>query len=218
MYMWCIWRLLKCRTLKWNSAVMCCSDDKDNIQKYKVFSDNKEDFNKEFPIDVLQSNREKYSGCLSCPLVEVCLAKAKRADGYYSIVDTIDKFTGMDREVWDAQWECKKPGTSGLVYREFDETIHVIPEESFKFNPDYPCYAGQDFDEELAYYFTVFANGDAVIFDEIYERRKQTVLAKHYWKPNKIVTQCINWFADTENADAISQMESIVSAEPQIKI
>lgn len=216
LYIWCIWETIeKCPDTR-SGTVPCyvlVPDDKDNIQKYKVFSDNKEDFNKEFPIDVLQSNREKYSGCLACPLVEVCLTKAKRSDGYYSISDTIDKFTGMDREVWDSQWECKKPGTSGLVYREFDETIHVIPEESFKFNPDYPCYAGQDFgyeDPASTIFLQFLPNGDAVIFDEIYERRKQTpVLAKYYWKPKQDRYQCISWFADTENADAISQMESI---------
>ena len=109
MYMWCIWETIeKCPDTR-SGTVPCyvlVPDDRDNIQKYKVFSDNKEDFNKEFPIDVLQSNREKYSGCLSCPLVEVCLAKAKRADGYYSIVDTIDKFTGMDLRRWCWSVDC----------------------------------------------------------------------------------------------------------------
>lgn len=217
LYMWCIWETIE-RCSDNRSGVVPCyvivpDDKKKRVVKHKVFSHNKDDYEKEFPIDTLIKNREKHSGCLACPLVEVCLCKAKRADGYYSISDTIEKFTGIDRSVWDAQWECKKPGTEGLVYGEFDEAIHVIPKESFKFNPDYPCYAGQDFgysDPAGTIFLQFLPNGDAVIFDELYERRKQTpVLAKYYWKPKQDKYNCRYWFADTENADAISQMESI---------
>lgn len=216
MYMWCIWETIERCTDARSGTVPCYVLIPDEQVKalvpIKVFSENKDDYGKEFPLDVIQKNREKYSGCLACPLVEVCRTKAKRSDGYYEIKDTIDKFTSMDRTVWNAQWECKKPGSDGLVYREFDEAVHVISKNSFKFNPDYLCLAGQDFgysDPAGTLFIQFLPNGDAIIFDELYERHKQTpVLVKHYWKPKQAQYNCAVWFADTENADAISQMES----------
>lgn len=136
MYIWCIWETIEhCPDIR-SGKVPCTltiyNEKLRQLRKYPIFSNNKLDYNKEFPLDIVKKNREKYSGCLACPLVEVCLCKSKKADGYYMIKDVIDKFTGMDRTTWDTQWECLKPGTSGLVYGEFDDTIHVIPQESFK--------------------------------------------------------------------------------------
>lgn len=216
MYMWCIWETIEPCTDERSGTVPCymlLPDEKNNSIKYvKVFSNNKDDYMKEFPLDVLQRNREKFTGCLACPLVEVCQTKAKRSDGYYELKDAIDKFTGMDRSTWDAQWECKKPGTDGLVYGEFDESVHVIPQSSFTFNPNFRTIAAQDFgyeDPAGTMFIQFLPNGDAVIFDEIYERRKQTpVLVKHFWVPKFNQYHPEAWFADTENPDAISQMES----------
>lgn len=216
MYMWCIWETIEHCPDERSGVVPCYvlipDDVKRIIVPHKVYSHNKDDYMKEFPLDVLQRNREKYTGCLACPLVEVCTAKAKLAEGYYELKDTIDKFTGMDRETWDAQWECKKPGNSGLVYGEFDEAVHIIPQESFTFNPNFTTYAAQDFgyeDPAGTLFIQFLPNGDAVIFDELYERRKQTpVLLKHYWLPIQDKYHADSWFADTENADAISQMDS----------
>lgn len=216
MYMWCIWETIEPCTNHRSGTVPCYVLIPNDINKkyvpVKVFSDNKDDYMKEFPLDVIQKNREKYSGCLACPLVEVCQTKAKRSDGYYEIRDTIDKFTGMDRSTWDAQWECKKPGRDGLVYGEFDESIHVIPKESFKFNPNFRTIAAQDwgYEDPAATPFIQFLpNGDAVIFDEIYERRKQTpVLIKYFLRPKYELYRPEIWFVDPENPDAIAQMES----------
>lgn len=215
MYMWCIWETIeRCPDSRSGTVpcyVMLPEKKSQTFTPVKVLSSNKDDYMKEFPLDVIQKNREKYTGCLACPLIEVCQTKAKRSDGYYDIKDTIDKFTGMDRSTWDAQWECKKPGRDGLVYTEFDETVHVIPQENFKFNPEFPTYAAQDwgYEDPAATPFIQFLpNGDAVIFDEIYERRKQTpVLIKHYLKPAQDKYQADVWFADPENPDAIAQLE-----------
>jgi Phage terminase large subunit len=216
LYMWCIWETIERCPDERSGNVPCWMimiDPKtDKPRPYKVFSQNKDDYGKEFPLDVLRSNREKYTGCLACPLVEVCQTKAKRSDGYYDIKDTIDKFTGMDRDTWDNQWECKKPGKSGLVYGEFDETVHVIPRSSFTVNPNYRIIASQDFgyeDPAGTIFMQFLPNGDAVIFDELYIRRTQTpVLIKKHWVPKQNEYQAECWIADSENADAISQMSS----------
>lgn len=216
MYMWCIWETIEPCTDDRSGTVPCYvlvpEEKTQTITPVQVFSHNKDDYMKEFPLDVIQKNREKYSGCLACPLVEVCQTKAKRADGYYEIRDTIDKFTGMDRETWDTQWECKKPGRTGLVYGEFDESIHVIPEENFTFNPNFRTIAAQDWgyeDPAGTLFMQFLPNGDAVIFDEIYERRKQTpILIKDFLLPKYYKYRPEVWICDPEDPDSIAQMES----------
>lgn len=216
MYMWCIWETIEPCSDERSGIVptdIAIPDAKgEKVSIIRVFSKSTEDFGKTYPIDVIRKNRENYTGCLACPLVEACQTKAKHSDGYYTINDAIDKFTGMDRATWDAQWECKKPGTEGLVYGEFDETVHVIPKENFTFNPFFKTVAAQDFgyeDPAGTIFMQFLPNGDAVIFDELYERRKQTpVLIKHYWVPKQDQYHATAWIADTENADAIAQMET----------
>ena len=39
-----------------------------------------------------------------------------QCSGYYTWSDLIDKYTRLDRHVWDTQWLCKRPDTQGLVY------------------------------------------------------------------------------------------------------
>lgn len=216
MYMWCIWETIEPCLNSRSGEVPCYIMIPDHSTKIytpsRVFSHHKEDFGKEFHLDKVSRNREKHTGCLACPLIEVCLTKAKRSDGYYDIKDAIDKFTGMDRVTWDAQWECKKPGRDGLVYGEFDQAIHVIPRDSFKFNPDFKTIAAQDwgYEDPAATPFIQFLpNGDAIIFDELYERRKQVpVLIKHYLKPKWDLYKVDTWVVDPENPEAISQMEN----------
>jgi hypothetical protein len=217
MYMWCIWETIEPCTDERSGTVPCymvMPDPKNELAvlEIPVFSQYQDDYQKKFPLDVLQRNREKYTGCLACALVEACQTKAKQSDGYYDIKDAIDKFTGMDRATWDAQWECKKPGTDGLVYGEFDEAVHVIPRASFTPNPNFRTIAAQDFgyeDPAGTLFIQFLPNGDAVIFDELYERRKQTpVLIKHFWVPLHLKYNPEVWIADTESPDAIAQMES----------
>ena len=215
-YIWYIWETIEncpdSRSGNIPTTLVLVDKKTDKLTSHKVYSQNKEDYNKSFVIDVIRKNREKYTGCLACPLVEVCLTKAKESDGYYDLKDTIDKFTGLDRDTWDAQWECKKPGREGLVYNEFDEFVHVIPRSSFKFNRECRTVAAQDFgysDPAGTIFMQFLPNGDAVIFDELYERNKQTpVLINKYWLPKHREYNCEVWIADTENADAINQMES----------
>lgn len=214
-YMWCIWETIEpCtdeRSGKVPTTIAIANEKNNAIKHVQVFSHCSDDYGKCYPLDELKANREKFTGCLACPLVEVCQTKAKHSDGYYDLKDTIDKFTGLDRETWDAQWECKKPGRSGLVYSEFDEVVHVIPEDSFKYNANFKTVAAQDFgysDPAATIFMQFLPNGDAVIFDELYEKNKQTpVLVKEFWLPKQKQYHCEAWIADPENAEAISQME-----------
>jgi hypothetical protein len=71
---------------------------------------------------------------------DVCKGDARNSDGFYSVRDAKRKFLTLDSEVWDAEWECKKPAKSGLVYKD-------MPEERFgkyPFNPALDCFCGCD--------------------------------------------------------------------------
>lgn len=81
----------------------------------------------------------------------------------------------------------------------------------------------KDSDPAGTIFMQFMPNGDAVIFDELYERHKQTpVLIKHYWIPKHEKYHPEVWIADTENADAIAQMESaglpVVGANKDIAV
>ena len=214
MYIWCIWETIE-RCSDDRSGTFPCTvlvqTKKDKFDSVQVFSNRSEDMGKIFSSSHLRTNREKYTGCLACPLVEVCQTKAKRANGFYSIQDTINKFTSMDRETWDNQWECKRPGTQGLVYTEFDESVHVIPQSKFVFNPHYKTISAVDpgYEDPAASPFIQFLpNGDAIIFDEVYERHKQSpVYLRNYYMPKHNLYKPEGCFVDPENADVFSQVE-----------
>ena len=69
-----------------------------------------------------------------------CMCRAKEADGFYLLQDAQRKFVTLDANVWDSEWENKKPARSGLVYKE-------MPEERFLplyYDPSKRTFAGVD--------------------------------------------------------------------------
>lgn len=64
--------------------------------------------------------------CEDCELWEDCEGRAKNADGYYSIEDAISAKRKVSRETWEAEMLCKMPSQEGLIYREFDLSLHVV--------------------------------------------------------------------------------------------
>jgi hypothetical protein len=158
-----------------------------------------------------------YNGCLDCELVEVCLTKAKQSDGYYTIEDTIDKFKNLDREVWDAQWECKKPGREGLVYREFDEDVHLVDEIPYR--PGLLTLAGQDFGythPAATIIIQVTPSEDILLIDELYmEKTNTNILTYRYWLPMQRRYRCSEWICDPRGNDEIDQMKAAnIPAKP----
>jgi hypothetical protein len=64
--------------------------------------------------------------CEICELWEDCEGRAKNADGYYSIEDAISAKRKVSRETWEAEMLCRMPSAEGLIYREFDLSVHVV--------------------------------------------------------------------------------------------
>ena len=65
--------------------------------------------------------------CEACVLWEDCQGKAKEADGYYRIDDAIKLLLapGFDRDDWESQMLCLKPGRKSLVWPGYDEQVHL---------------------------------------------------------------------------------------------
>ncbi|MBU0517256.1 MAG: hypothetical protein KJ621_21075, partial [Proteobacteria bacterium] len=67
----------------------------------------------------------------------VCKQRMRRSDGFISFGDIINRFLTLDRDTFEAQQECLKPGREGLVHKWFDEQKYI---KSLPYNPDLPLY------------------------------------------------------------------------------
>ena len=64
--------------------------------------------------------------CALCELWEDCQGKAKHADGFYSIEDAISEKRKVSRDTWLCEMLCFQPSQEGLIYKEFDMSLHVV--------------------------------------------------------------------------------------------
>ena len=71
---------------------------------------------------------------------DTCGRRAKESDGFYLLQDAHRKFVTLDANVWDSEWENKKPARSGLVYKEMPDDRYV----PLYFDPSKTTFAGVD--------------------------------------------------------------------------
>jgi hypothetical protein len=64
--------------------------------------------------------------CQGCELMVDCEGRARNADGFYPIEDAISAKRKVSRETWNCEMLCRQPSQEGLVYKEFDLSLHVI--------------------------------------------------------------------------------------------
>jgi len=64
--------------------------------------------------------------CGTCELWEDCEGRARQADGFYPVEDAISAKRKVSRETWESEMLCKMPSHEGLIYKEFDLSIHVV--------------------------------------------------------------------------------------------
>ncbi len=215
-YQWCIWEVIEPCQDERSGTVPVTLDylpygakDKSERRQVEVLTKDESLRGQTFRLENLQAHfgTGKFSGCLDCPLVEVCQTKAKRSDGYYSLEDTIKKFSNLDRSVWDAQWECNKPGREGLVYPSFSEEENVKP---FIVQPGWRVYAGQDFGFSnpcVALFLAIDPEENVYVFHEEYDTQTPiTSLCENKYKGLKERFNVQGWFCDTEAPDSIATM------------
>lgn len=64
--------------------------------------------------------------CQGCELWEDCEGRSRNADGFYPIEDAISAKRKVSRETWTCEMLCRQPSQEGLIYKEFDLSLHVI--------------------------------------------------------------------------------------------
>ncbi len=94
----------------------------------------------------------KLENCPSCLLHKFChddrhlradgLPKAKRSNGHYKIDDLIAKVNLYSLRVFESDFLCTRPRSSGVWFTEFDDRIHVS--EDAEYNPNYNFHLSID--------------------------------------------------------------------------
>jgi hypothetical protein len=64
--------------------------------------------------------------CKTCELWEDCGGRARHADGFYLVEDAISAKRKVSRETWESEMLCRMPSQEGLIYKEFDLSVHVV--------------------------------------------------------------------------------------------
>lgn len=120
-------------------------------------------------------------------LKDVCGGRFGKSDGWIDHDTIVNVFTKSSRGIWEAQQECIRPSTEGLVYPQFNVDRHGIR----KYVPDPengPIYMGMDFGgtnpfgivwlQRLNFEVETISStgvpirmkeGSVVIFDEVYK-------------------------------------------------
>jgi hypothetical protein len=75
-------------------------------------------------LDVLEKCVDR--DCATCGLREDCGGRARQASGFYRIDDAIGHKRQVSRETWESEMLCYVPSREGLIYREFDLSVHVV--------------------------------------------------------------------------------------------
>lgn len=135
-----------------------------------------------------------------------CGGRCTRSDGYYSVTDAGEKQRTLDPKTWDEQWECKRPGRSGLVYEDFENEPGVIHVQEFDPKTDNArtLIGSEDFgfsnmDATLFGYWHVLpsAQRQLRIFDEIpHVKVKDSIVVEN------ILARIESWGYKIENFDA----------------
>jgi len=101
----------------------------------------------------------------NCPIYHLCGGIAHEGKGWYKITDLIKKVLTLSKDVFDAQWLNKKPGSGVIVYDSFDPSVGVI--EPFAVPPDWPTFAFLDFGANFYFGKIVIApSGHWIVFAE----------------------------------------------------
>ena len=123
-------------------------------------------------LEVIERCRD-YS-CSRCRLAEDCRGTAKEARGYFPLEDALKIKRRSSKEAWETEMLCKRPSLSGLVYRDFDEDVHLA---ELDYRLALRTYAAFDFGYEnpfVCLFFQVDHDDNVFLFDEYYVSGKTT--------------------------------------------
>lgn len=164
---------------------------------------------------------ESMQQCPTCPMGEqceltkradglsfaqLCRGRGKYSSGFIPIEHVLGEFKKLDPQVFDSQWLGLRPPPIGLVFPNFDRTLHVI--NGWVWNADFPTYAGVDFGfQDPTVALLVQMVGDRmIIFHESVFRQKPLTEVLPYWKSLNDQYKVRTWFCDPSRPDLIAMM------------
>lgn len=108
---------------------------------------------------------------------------------------------------WAQEYECDFVGSGSLVYREFDPELHV---GSFRHNPEWPTYAGQDFgyvNPSVALVIQVSPSEDVFVIEEHYDtNRSASELAQSVYRPACERYGVTTWYCDPSGRSEMAEL------------
>lgn len=158
---------------------------------------------------------------------DICQGRLARSAGWMTLDDVHKTFMADSRDIWEAQQECIKPSTEGMVLARFSVERQGI--RGFMPNPDNgPCFAGIDFggtNPHAVIWFQVLRyevevdsaqggrrrlpEGSIVAFDEFYKAEignnklaEEIVRRENFWKTKFPGFQVVRRFADPQGKAA----------------
>jgi hypothetical protein len=146
---------------------------------------------------------------MTCPLADVCVAKASEFHGKPSRIGIAAEATGLLRiddaikfrrqwsqQQWEAEAECARPSLTGLVYPQFDRRLHIKP--GLDFADELPTYRTIDWglNNFVCLWIQEGKSGEAYIVDEYWA--ENTTLADHarYIREKDELTKIAATFCD----------------------
>ncbi|MFC1714854.1 hypothetical protein ACFL6S_14395 [Candidatus Poribacteria bacterium] len=81
----------------------------------------------------------------------------------------------MDSRIFMQEYGADFTISSGQVYKEFDETVHVIPADNLLIHPDWPRFRSIDFGYEnpfVCLYIAMDPEDRVIVYDEYYQRHR----------------------------------------------
>lgn len=207
-YKWNLWDTVEpCKIAKGLESIEIAIEDEDGHEQFYYVS----------------------AECTTCSLLKDCRGRARYSSGgIIPLADAMKLNKSLDAEVWQAQVECSKPGTSDLWFPMFNEKYHVIDYEAWlkdrdcditkdyetegmvSFNTDLPVYAGQDagFNCPAAVFGQLVDEEVVIIFDESYEHNiAPSVLIKEHLLQKEADYLPDQWFCDPSGLQLMAEME-----------
>jgi len=110
---------------------------------------------------------------------------------------------------WAQEYECDFVGSGSLVYREFDPELHV---GRFRYNPEWPTYAGQDFgyvNPSVALIVQVSPSEDVFVIEEHYDtNRSASELARSVYRPACERYGVKAWYCDPSGRSEMAELRA----------
>lgn len=131
-----------------------------------------------WPTDVLQQEKIKQTFIDKFGDLDLLPTDLTQFSGYFKWDDLITRVRTLDKETFLAQWMCRKPDSSGLIYPKFDEILNNAP--NFIVDTEKQIQIWEDFGyakthpNAISFVDVRIERMSFTVFDELYLTEKTT--------------------------------------------